>query len=278
MGVRILSDWSRVSVPVPVSAPVSASASAPASVSVSVSSVQSWFCYTTRPPPPVVLPAAPCAFARAWRRFAPGCALRACAAACLLLVACTPQGDPGIASGFTDDFERIQLGTAYKDTGGNWRIENGELHVKGAKNHPLWLLRALPRDVRVEFDVRSESAEGDIKVEIFGDGASHAEDDSYTATSYVIIFGGWSNSRNVLARMDEHGDDRVVGKPRKVKPGKTYRFRIERIGGTLTVWVDEDVLLEMDDSEPLGGRGHDHFGFNNWQSDLWFDNLKVTPR
>jgi len=33
----------------------------------------------------------------------------------------------------------------------------------------------------------------------------------------------------------------------------------------------------MADSEPLEGRGHDHFGFNNWQSDLWFDNLKVTP-
>ena len=270
MVVRILNrpdgDQARVSVSVPVSAPVSAS------------SVRSWFGYTTRPPPPVVLPAAPCAFARAWRRSAPGCALRAYAAACLLLAACTPQGDPGIGAGFSDDFERTQLGNAYKKTGGNWRIENGELHVKGAKNHPLWLLRTLPRDVRVEFDVRSESAEGDIKIEIFGDGASHAEGDRYTATSYVIIFGGWNNSLNVLARMDEHGDDRVVGKPRKVEPGRTYRFRIERIGGILTVRVDEDILLEMDDSEALGGRGHDHFGFNNWQSDLWFDNLKVTPR
>ena len=196
---------------------------------------------------------------------------------CILVAACTPQGDPGIASGFSDDFNRTQIGDAYKKTGGNWRIENGELQVKGAKNHPLWLLRTLPRDVRVELDVRSESPEGDIKVEIFGDGASYAKHDSYAATSYVIIFGGWNNSQNVLARMDEHGDDRVVGKTRKVEPGVVYRFRIERIGGTLTVWVDEDILLKMDDSDPLEGRGHDHFGFNNWQSDLWFDNLKVTP-
>ncbi len=192
-------------------------------------------------------------------------------------VCCTPQGDPGIASGFSDDFERGQLGAAYQKTGGNWRIEGGELHVKGAKNHPLWLLRTLPRDVRVEFDARSESPEGDIKAEIFGDGASHAQDDSYTATSYVVIFGGWNNTRDVLARMDEHGDDRVEAKSRKVEPGVTYRFRIERIGGTLRVWVDDRILMEMTDSEPLGGRGHDHFGFNNWQSDLWFDNLKVTP-
>ena len=195
----------------------------------------------------------------------------------VLLLGCTPQGDPGIGSGFHDDFERAELGSDYKRTGGNWRIENGQLHVKGAKNHPLWLLRTLPRDVRVELDARSESAEGDIKVELFGDGASHARQERYEATSYVIIFGGWNNSKNVLARMDEHGADRVVGEHHKVESGRTYRFRIERVGGTLTVWVDGDVFLQMDDPEPLAGRGHDHFGFNNWQSDLWFDNLKITP-
>lgn len=195
----------------------------------------------------------------------------------LSIGACTPQGDPGIGTGFSDDFDRPQLGEAYEKTGGNWRIEGGQLHVRGAKNHPLWLLRTLPRDVRVEFDARSESPEGDIKVEVFGDGVSYATQDSYTATSYIVVFGGWNNSLNVLARMDEHGDDRVVGKPRRVEPGKTYRFRIERIGGILRVWVDQDVLLKMDDPDPLEGRGHDHFGFNNWHSDLWFDNLKVTP-
>jgi len=197
--------------------------------------------------------------------------------ACLWLSACTPQGDPGIGGGFTDAFDRHELGAAYEKTGGNWRIDAGQLHVRGARNHPLWLLRTLPRDVRIEFDARSESAEGDIKVEVFGDGVSYAKHDSYTATGYVVIFGGWNNSLNVLARMDEHGEDRVVGTPHRVEPGKTYRFRIDRIAGILKVWVDEDILVEMDDPEPLVGRGHDHFGFNNWQSDLWFDNLKITP-
>jgi len=197
--------------------------------------------------------------------------------ALLVLVGCTPQGDPGIGSGYTDGFERSQLGKDWKKTGGNWRIEGGELHVRGARNHPLWLLRTLPRDVRVEFDVRSETPDGDIKVEIYGDGASFAKTDSYKATSYVIIFGGWNNSRNVLARMDEHGADRVEGAPRKVEAGRIYHFRIERVGAKLSVWVDGEVLLQMSDSNPLHGRGHDHFGFNNWQSDLWFDNLEITP-
>jgi hypothetical protein len=195
----------------------------------------------------------------------------------LPLSSCTPQGDPGIGFGFFDDFERAQIGKDYRRTGGNWRMDNGELHVRGAKNHPLWLLRTLPRDVRVELDARSQSPEGDIKVELFGDGASYAKADRYEATGYVVIFGGWNNSTNVLARMDEHGADRVVGEPRKVKPGRAYHFVIERLGGILTVWVDDQILLRMEDPDPLSGRGHDHFGFNNWQSDLWFDNLRVTP-
>lgn len=194
-----------------------------------------------------------------------------------LLAGCTPQGDPGIGSGFFDDFDRAQIGQSYRRTGGNWRIEKGQLRVRGAKNHPLWLLRTLPDDVRVELDARSESPDGDIKVELFGDGASHAHGDRYEATSYVIIFGGWNNSKNVLARLDEHGVDRVVGPERRVEPGRTYHFRIDRVDGRLRVWVDGEQLLEMTDPSPLRGRGHDHFGFNNWKSDLWFDNLRVTP-
>jgi hypothetical protein len=28
---------------------------------------------------------------------------------------------------------------------------------------------------------------------------------------------------------------------------------------------------------PLRGAGHDHFGFNNWQVKVCFDNLKIVP-
>ena len=35
--------------------------------------------------------------------------------------------------------------------------------------------------------------------------------------------------------------------------------------------------MKMVDPDPLYGAGHDHFAFNNWASDLWFDNLVITP-
>jgi hypothetical protein len=192
--------------------------------------------------------------------------------------ACTPQGDPGIgAEGYRDDFERTSLGADWHSTGGPYRVQDGELRVKGARNKPLWLRRTLPRDVRIELDVRSESPHGDIKVEVFGDGVSKAESTSYTATSYVVIFGGWNNTLNVLARMDEHADDRVVGPAYKVVPGRTYRMKIERRGATITAWVDDHQLASLTDPDPLEGPGHDHFAINDWDAELRFDNLLIQP-
>jgi hypothetical protein len=195
----------------------------------------------------------------------------------LTFAACVPRGDPSLGDGYSDDFGRSDLGPTWRSTGGPYSLTDGKLHVKGARNKPLWLRRTLPRDVRIEFDVRSESPEGDIKVEVYGDGVSKAEKASYTATSYVVIFGGWNNSKNVLARLDEHGQDRVEGATRKVEKGRTYHMKIERKGDTIRAEVDGQLLVQMVDEDPLWGPGHDHFAFNNWSSELWFDNLKITP-
>jgi hypothetical protein len=178
---------------------------------------------------------------------------------------------------FTDDFERTELGPHWRNTGGSYQITDGKLRVRGSRNKPLWLRRTLPRDVRIEVDVRSESPQGDIKLEVFGDGVSKATQASYTATSYVVIFGGWNNTKNVIARLDEHGADRVEGPPRKVEPGRTYHMKIERKGDTIAAWADDQLLARMVDPNPLWGAGHDHFALNNWQSELWFDNLRITP-
>lgn len=199
---------------------------------------------------------------------------------CLCVAAvfgCLPRGDPALGEEFRDDFERSELGDAWRNTGGPWRIVDGQLKVQDARNHPLWLRRTLPRDVRVEFDVRSESPEGDIKVELYGDGVSKATQASYTATSYVIIFGGWINSKNVIARMNEHGSDRVVGPKLPVEQGRTYHMKIERKGDTITAWADDKKLAQMKDEHPLWGSGHEYFAFNDWQAELWFDNLHITP-
>ena len=34
-------------------------------------------------------------------------------------------------------------------------------------------------------------------------------------------------------------------------------------------------MHELDDAEPLEGQGHEHFAFNDWDAELWFDDLVV---
>lgn len=208
---------------------------------------------------------------------------------------------------FHDDYSSPgELEQNYWSTGGHWRIINGELFSPGVKNNPLWLQAKLPRDVAVEFDVRSDSPEGDVKVEIFGDGLDHA-------SGYVLIHGGWNNRLSIIARRDEHGisltdfmkkakeklgaqnrqisnqdlvqaglfrEDtrmRVEANPFPVQLGRTYHWRIERRGSVIRWSIDGQPFMEFDDPVPLEGKDHDRFGFSSWEAQLSFDNLSIQP-
>jgi len=188
-----------------------------------------------------------------------------------------PRRPPNPGQRFADNFDRADIGSEWSVTGPGWRIENGALRGEGVHNHPLWLRRKLPRDARIEFDAWSDSPAGDLKCEAWGDGVSHAIQASYTATSYVVIFGGWHNSVNVIARMDEHAPDRKQRVGPRVEVGRHYHFTIERQGRLLKWLIDGNPLLEWDDPDPLAGPGHEHFAFNDWEALVHFDNLVITP-
>ncbi len=170
-----------------------------------------------------------------------------------------------------------------------WRIENGRLCGQNAYNHGIWLNRVLPPNARIDFDAVSDSPTGDLKAEVWGDGQSAATGQSYNnATSYLTIFGGWKNTLHVLARLDEHADNRRVIKvqgpaaddprERPVGRGQVYHFKIERLDGKTVRWfIDANEMLVWTDEQPLVGFGHDHFGFNDWEVKVCFDNVKVTP-
>ena len=169
-----------------------------------------------------------------------------------------------------------------------WHIENGRLCGHHAQNHGVWLTKVLPVNARIEFDAIADTNEGDLKAEIWGDGQSHATAMSYTnATSYLTILGGWKNKYHVLARINEHGNDRkqiVVDpdsddpKEKPVVAGQIYHFKIERTDGKVVHWfVNGQEYLSYDDPNPLVGMGHDHFGFNDWDVKVCFDNVKVVP-
>jgi hypothetical protein len=96
------------------------------------------------------------------------------------------------------------------------------------------------------------------------------------ATGYDFIHGGWHNSKSVLARGNEHTHGEPERTDRPVVPGKHEHWKIVKKGGHVEWYVDDltTPFLAFDDPSPGTGR---YFGFDDWESDLWFDNLTITP-
>ena len=186
---------------------------------------------------------------------------------------------PVISEPFTDAFERAELGPGWLDTSGQARIEAGKLHVTQGYNKPVWLQRRLPNNVTVDLDVMSKSPQGDIKIELFGDGSSYDPDrNRYDPTGYVFVFGGWGNSQSIIGRLGEH-DEGVMTKRLEppVVPGQTYHWTITRKDGRIDWSVDGKPFLSYQDGEPLTGDRHGFLGFTNWETQVYFDNLQVRP-
>ncbi len=215
----------------------------------------------------------------------------------LLVGMCACSGAPKARVPFRTEFDE-PLGAEWRIKGGHWYVTDGHLYNDGAHNVPLWLDAALPTDVRISFDAESKSDAVDLKFEVFGDGVHHQ-------SGYVVILGGWNNSKSIIARLDEHGPERtpaqeaslraeverdakaalelyrdrreVAAKPDTQQRDHKYHFRFERRGHDLSFFADGTLVMSYFDPSPLSGPGHDRFAFNNWASQVFFDNLMIEP-
>jgi hypothetical protein len=184
-----------------------------------------------------------------------------------------------LAEPFTDGFDRAEVGGDWNNTGANYRTAAGALEIQGAHNHPLWLRRKLPANVVVELDATSRSPEGDLKIELMGDGVSFDPDQGrYDPTGYMFVFGGWHNSLSIISKLGEHDDAVKVSRADvKVEPGHTYHWKIVKRGGVLDWEIDGRPFLQYFDPHPLSGTGHEFFAFNNWETDVSYDNVRIRP-
>ena len=177
---------------------------------------------------------------------------------------------PPLTGTLVDDFSDAQIRQRYRHEGGSWRVLDGALKTIGDRNQPLWSTVALPENVRIEFTSVSSSPELDMKVELFGDGVRHE-------SGYIAIVGGWSNTLTAVARLDEHEPARVTKRTR-FAAGQRYRWRIERTDGrTIKLFVDDELQVAYTDERPLYGPRNNRFAFSGWESEVNFDDLKITP-
>jgi hypothetical protein len=189
-----------------------------------------------------------------------------------------PEPPPGP---YSDAFSRSQLGSDWLATDpAAVSLRDGALVVERAHNHPVWLRRPIPENAVIEFDAWSDSPEGDIKVEAWGDGQSFHRGPpggAYEGSGYVFIQGGWRNTLSAIARRNEHGADRVVRTEPAVQPGRKYHWTLRRQGGSISWLVDGKPFLTLNDPEPLRGPAQRYFAFSGWEAPVHFANLQIRP-
>lgn len=182
---------------------------------------------------------------------------------------------------FSDDFNRPSLGDDWLPTdASSVRLVDGAVTIQGAHNHPVWLRKPIPSDAAIEFDCWTDSPEGDIKVEAWGDGLSFHRgppNGQYTATGYVFVFGGWANTVSAIARQHEHTADRVSRGDVRVQPGRRYHWRIARSGAKIDWSIDGHTFLSMTDPAPLAGSSHQYFAFSGYETRTHFSHLRIQP-
>jgi hypothetical protein len=195
-----------------------------------------------------------------------------------LTIGCKAKVIP-LTGPYADDFQRADVGGDWNNTGAAYNTTGGKLNIKGAHNHPLWLRRKLPFNVIIELDATSRSPDGDLKVELMGDGESFDPDQGrYDNTGYMFVFGGWHNTLSIISKQGEHDDAVKARRPSPlVEPGRTYHWTILKRGGHLLWEIDGQPFLEYFDPQPLGGPGHEFFAIDNWESDASYDNLRIRP-
>lgn len=155
---------------------------------------------------------------------------------------------------------------------GEWHVVDGWLKAEKVENEDLrnqgiWLQDPLlPPKTRITFKARSMTQVGDMKCEVFNQAPKHE-------TGYSVIFGGWNNTTNAIARHGEHEPNRHnQSEPPKVQPGKAYTWTIVRTDNVVRWYIDGKFMVAYDDPAPIAGQ---YFGFNNWASDVRFDDVEV---
>lgn len=185
------------------------------------------------------------------------------------LGACPRTADEGAPAPFADDFARDSLGAHYR-AAGSWRVVDGALASVGDHNQPLWIDVPLARNTRVEFTAWSRSPAVDTKIEIFGDGLRHE-------SGYIVILGGWQNTITAIARLGEHERGRAELR-KKWEQGRRYRWTVQRTDGkTLELFIDGERVLAYADPAPLYGPRNNRLAFTSWESEVFYDDLAITP-
>jgi serine/threonine protein kinase len=170
-----------------------------------------------------------------------------------------------------EDFGSEEFLKRWEVLGGKYEWEKGVLRLHGGEPQLLMLRQDLPGDVRVEFECSMHGSYlNDLACLINGMRSDNPW--MVSVSGYSFKYGAYTNSFNVLTRLDTK---LFSEKASPLESGRRYRVVVERIGNSLKMWVDHELVLSAYDDHPLTNPQHCAVGLQGWLAETRYYRVSV---
>lgn len=155
---------------------------------------------------------------------------------------------------------------------GGWTIRGGKLvAIEGDRDRTIMLAPSGPMPVRIAFDARlgrhPEGGARDFTVLV-----NATADEEFFRSGYTLTTGSYRNNTTCFYRAGKRLA-RTEYSPLEVE--RTYRVTVEIDGGHLRYWLDDRILLEAWDADPLAMDPKRWIGLRTWDIEMAVDNLTI---
>ena len=155
---------------------------------------------------------------------------------------------------------------------GAWEVSGGKLRaVDGDRNRAILLHKSVGNPVRIEFEATNTADEegrlGDITVLLNAVPGKVFFSNGYALTTASY----WNNCTTFYKK------GRPIARTEftPVESGKTYRVTLEFNSGHIRYWLDDRIVLEAWDNEPLAMDPECWIGIRTWATAMVVDNVVV---
>lgn len=159
----------------------------------------------------------------------------------------------------SDDFERDEIGSDWELDHGAWTIQDGVL-ISEPGGGRILTSRPWPGLHRIEV-VASATPTAAGKVSDLSPLIHTGHSQLRMQRGYMLQFGGRNNTRNAIIR-----NETIVEQNQQLQitPGKDHRIVAEYDGKFVRLIVDDQIVLQYQETHPLVNMANQRLGFYSW--------------
>lgn len=180
---------------------------------------------------------------------------------------------------FEEPFTEENLSKNWELSGGEWSVQNGVLVGRSRENRGalIYTKQQFPGNVMLDFyGTMLPPCNNDLNFSWRAEGWDYEKNDA--ATGYIGGIGGWWTGRTGIEKYPECDLFTLTNSLVPVS-GKEYHIQAGTINNMCFVVVDDCVIVEMRDPEPINQPNCNRIGLGTYCSQVQFRDLKVvTPK